>query len=147
MTTAAKRNNKNNKNIKILNKDIVKYKLPNKIDLITSFFTLSFIKPADRQLIFNKIFASLNWGGGLIFFDKVRAPDARFQDIMSQVYINYKMNRNFSAEEIINKSNSLKGVLEPYSTKENYLFLKRAGFKDYMSIFKCITFEGFLAIK
>jgi len=147
MTTAAKRNNKNNKNIKILNKDIVKYKLPNKIDLITSFFTLSFIKPADRQLIFNKIFESLNWGGGLIFFDKVRAPDARFQDIMSQVYINYKMDRNFSAEEIINKSNSLKGVLEPYSTKENYLFLKRAGFKDYMSIFKCITFEGFLAIK
>ena len=54
---------------------------------------------------------------------------------------------HITTEEIINKSNSLKGVLEPYSTNENYLFLKRAGFKDFMTIFKCITFEGFLAIK
>tara|TARA_B100001173_G_C15889263_1_gene504889 strand:+ start:57 stop:776 length:720 start_codon:yes stop_codon:yes gene_type:complete len=147
MTNAAKKNNKGNKNIKFLNKDIIKNKIPNKIDLITSFFTLSFIKPAQRQLVFNKIFKSLNWGGGFIFFDKVRAPDARFQDIMSQIYINFKLDRNFSSDEIINKSNSLKGVLEPYSTNENFLFLKRAGFKDYMTIFKCITFEGFLVIK
>ena len=66
---------------------------------------------------------------------------------MSQIYINYKLDRNFSPNEIVNKSNSLKGVLEPYSTNENILFLKRAGFKDYMTFFKCITFEGFLAIK
>ena len=77
----------------------------------------------------------------------MRAPDARFQDIMSQIYINYKLDRNFTPEEIVNKTNSLKGVLEPYSSNENFLFLKRAGFKDYMTIFKCITFEGFLAIK
>ena len=147
MTIVAKKNNKNNKNIKIFNKDIVKNKFPKNIDLITSYFTLSFIKPSEKQKIFDKIFKSLNWGGGFIYFDKVRAPDARFQDIMTQVYINYKLDRNFSPEEIINKSNSLKGVLEPYSTNENYLFLKRAGFKDFMSIFKCITFEGFLAIK
>lgn len=147
MTNAAKKNNKNKKNIKFLNKDVVKNKIPNEIDLITSFFTLSFIKPAHRQLVFNKIFKSLNWGGGFVFFDKVRAPDARFQDIMSQIYVNFKLDRNFSSDEIINKSNSLKGVLEPYSTNENFLFLKRAGFKDYMTIFKCISFEGFLVIK
>ena len=147
MVDAAKKNNKNISNIKILNKDIVKNKLPTEIDLITSFFTIGFIKPSNRQKVFNKIFKSLNWGGAFIFFDKVRAPDARFQDIMSQIYINYKLDRNFTPEEIVNKTNSLKGVLEPYSSNENFLFLKRAGFKDYMTIFKCITFEGFLAIK
>ena len=147
MIQAAKKNNKNNKNIKFLDKDIVKNKLPSDIDFITSYFTLSFIKPSQRQVVFNKIFKSLNWGGAVIFFDKVRAPDARFQDIMTQIYTNYKLDRNFSPEEIINKTNSLKGVLEPYSTNENFLFLKRAGFKDYMTIFKCISFEGFLAIK
>ena len=147
MTLAARKNNKSIKNIKFLNKDIAKNKLPKNIDLITSFFTLTFIKPSQRQVVFNKIFKSLNWGGALIFFDKVRAPDARFQDIMTQVYTNFKLDRNFSAEEIINKTNSLKGVLEPYSTNENFLFLKRAGFKDYMTVFKCISFEGFLAIK
>ncbi|WP_440698005.1 methyltransferase domain-containing protein [Candidatus Pelagibacter sp. HIMB1709] len=147
MVQAAKNNNKNKKNISILKKDIVKDKILNNVDLITSFFTLSFVKPAHRQEVFNKIFNSLNWGGGFIFFDKVRAPDARFQDIMTQIYTNYKIDRNFSPNEILNKSKSLKGVLEPYSTRENFLFLKRAGFKDYMTIFKCITFEGFLAIK
>ena len=95
MTDAAKKNNKNNKNIKILNKDIIKNKLPNNIDFISSFFTLSFVKPSERQDVFNKIFKSLNWGGALLFFDKVRAPDARFQDIMSQIYMNYKLDRNF----------------------------------------------------
>ena len=147
MIYAAKKNNKNAKNVKFLQKDIVKCKFHDNIDLITSFFTISFIKPVFRQVIFNKIFKSLNWGGAVIFFDKVRAPDARFQDIMTQIYTNFKLDRNFSPHEILNKSNSLKGVLEPYSTKENFLFLKRAGFKDYMTIFKCITFEGFLAIK
>ena len=29
-----------------------------------------------------KIYKSLNWGGGFIMFEKVRAPDARFQDLM-----------------------------------------------------------------
>ena len=53
-------------------------------DLITSFFTFSFIKPSERQKLFNKVYKSLSWGGALIFFDKVRAPDARFQDIMTQ---------------------------------------------------------------
>ena len=62
----------------------------------------------------------MNWGGAIIFFDKVRAPDARFQDMMSQIYINYKIDRDFTPEEILNKSNSIKGVLEPFSTKENY---------------------------
>jgi tRNA (cmo5U34)-methyltransferase len=147
MIHAAKKKNKNKKNIKFFIRDIVKNKISINTDLITSFFTLSFIKPAYRQAVFNKIFSSLNWGGAFIFFDKVRAPDARFQDIMTQVYINYKLDKKFTADEILNKSNSLKGVLEPYSTKENFLFLKRSGFKDCMTIFKCISFEGFLAIK
>ncbi len=147
MLDAAKKNNRNKKNIKFINKDITKSKFPNNIDLITSFFTISFVKPANRQVVFNKIYKSLNWGGAFVFFDKVRAPDARFQDIMTQIYTNYKLDRNFSSDEILNKSSSLKGVLEPYSTNENFLFLKRSGFKDYMTIFKCVTFEGFLAIK
>ena len=45
------------------------------------------------------------------------------------------------------KSNSLKGVLEPFSTSGNLSLLKRAGFKDIMTVFKYGCFEGFLAIK
>ena len=83
----------------------------------------------------------------ILFFEKVRAPDARFQDIMSLIYNEFKIKNGFSSSEIIEKSRSLKGVLDPFSSKENLLFLKRAGFKDYMSVFKFISFEGFIAIK
>ena len=79
--------------------------------------------------------------------EKVRAPDARFQDIMNQVYVDYKLAQGFSSSEIVNKSRSLKGVLEPFSSKANIDMLKRAGFKDVLSVFKYGFFEGFLAIK
>lgn len=146
MVKYAKKNCKNFKNIHFLNKDVSKINFQN-CDFITSYYTIQFIKPSERQRLFNKIFKSLNWGGAFLFFEKVRAPDARFQDIMSLIYNEFKIKNGFSSSEIIEKSRSLKGVLDPFSSNENLLFLKRAGFKDYMSVFKFISFEGFIAIK
>lgn len=80
-------------------------------------------------------------------FEKVRFPDARFQDIMSQIYIDFKLDQGFSEIDIINKSKSLKGVMEPFSSEGNLQLLKRAGFKDIVTIFKYLNFEGFLSIK
>ena len=77
----------------------------------------------------------------------MRAPDSRFQDIMTGVYTDYKLDQGYNAEEIINKSRSLKGILEPFSLKGNTDLLERAGFVDYMSVSKYISFEGILAIK
>ena len=45
------------------------------------------------------------------------------------------------------KTRSLKGVLEPFSTAGNVDMLKRAGFSDVVTVFKHICFEGFLCIK
>jgi len=80
-------------------------------------------------------------------FEKVRAPDGRFQDYANQVYIEFKIDNGFSEAEIINKSRSIKGVMEPFSTQGNIDLLKRGGFEDIMTIQKYVCFEGFLAIK
>ena len=132
--------------VKILKKDILKIKFKNP-NFITSFFTIQFIHPSKRQKLFNNIYNGLQWGGGFLFFEKVRAPDARFQDMTNQIYTEIKINNGFSDSDIINKSRSLKGVMEPFSTTANIQLAKRAGFKDIMSVFKYINFEGFLAIK
>ena len=108
---------------------------------------MQFIHVSKRQKLVNKIFKSLNWGGAFFMIEKVRANDARFQDIMNQIYIDYKKDMKFSDNEIINKSRSLKGIMEPFSTKGNIGLLKRAGFKDILTVFKYGFFEGFLAIK
>ena len=53
----------------------------------------------------------------------------------------------YTHEEILNKTRSLKGILEPFSSNANIQMLERAGFKDTCTIMKKLCFEGFLAIK
>lgn len=118
-----------------------------KADLIISYYTIQFIPPRDRQQLFDKLYEALNWGGALIMFEKVRAPDARFQDMAVGMYNEFKLEQGFDCEEIVTKTRSLKGVLEPFSTQGNFDLMARAGFKDMMTIMKYICFEGFVAIK
>ncbi len=116
-------------------------------DLIVAYYTMQFTRPRNRQLIFDRLYEALNWGGALVLFEKVRAPDARFQDMMTALYTDYKLDRGYQADEIVAKARSLKGVLEPFSTQGNYDLLKRAGFVDIMTVMKYVSFEGILAIK
>jgi len=134
------------KNLEFVCADVLEYDfLPT--DFITSYYVVQFIRPSFRQILIDKIYKSLNWGGAFLYFEKVRAPDARFQDIMTGVYNEYKLEQGYTPEEIIQKSRSLKGVLEPFSTQGNIDMLKRAGFVDIMSVAKFAPFEGILAIK
>ncbi len=147
MLKQAKRKLKKTKNkIYLKNLDVTKINFK-KSDLIISYYTIQFLKPKYRQILINKIFKSLNWGGAFILFEKVRAPDARFQDMMTQLYNEYKSDIGYDSQEIYNKSLSLRSKLEPFSSNANKDFLKRAGFKDIMTIQKYCSFEGFLAIK
>jgi tRNA (cmo5U34)-methyltransferase len=133
-------------NIIFQTEDIVTYDLEPS-DFITAYYTLQFIEAKHRQEVISKIYEALNWGGGFVLFEKVRAPDARFQDILTTLYLNYKFHQGYSSEEILNKMNSLKGVLDPFTSQANIDLLKRAGFKDVITIQKSLCFEGFMAIK
>jgi tRNA (cmo5U34)-methyltransferase len=133
-------------NVSFEHADIVSTELE-KSDLVVCYYTAQFISPSVRQQVINKLYQSLNWGGALIMFEKVRAPDARFQDITNTLYLDYKLKQGYSEENIISKMMSLKGILEPLSTQGNIDMLKRAGFIDIMTVQKYLSFEGFLAIK
>ncbi|WGF89874.1 methyltransferase domain-containing protein [Marinivivus vitaminiproducens] len=118
-----------------------------KADLILAYYTMQFIRPAYRQAVFDRIYQALNWGGAFVMFEKVRAPDARFQDMASALYNDYKLEQGYNEAEIVHKTRSLKGVLGPFSSQGNLDMLGRAGFADVTSVFKYVCFEGFLAIK
>lgn len=145
MIKYAKKNYKN-KNLKYELADVIEYDYRN-ADLFISYYLLQFIRPSQRQFLVNKIYQNLNWGGAFICFEKVRASDARFQDISTGLYNEFKIKSGYSFDEILSKARSLKGVLEPFSSSGNIEMFQRAGFKDILSIFKYITFEGFLCIK
>ena len=69
-------------------------------------------------------------------FEKVRAADARFQDMMVNLYTDFKIDQGYDNDEIVGKTRSLKGVMEPFSTQGNLDLLKRAGFVDMMTVQK-----------
>ena len=94
-----------------------------------SYYVIQFIPPRDRQKLIDKIYETLNWGGAFVWFEKVRGPDARFQDIMVNMYHNFKLDNGYDAEEIMNKTNSLKGVMEPFQVMEILAYLNVLGLK------------------
>lgn len=116
-------------------------------DMVIAYYTIQFVEERHRQALFDRIYQALNWGGAFILFEKVGAPDSRFQDMMSCLYREFKQRNGFSSDEILNKELSLKGVLKPFSTAGNLGLLNRAGFTDVMTVMKYVCFEGFLAIK
>jgi tRNA (cmo5U34)-methyltransferase len=116
-------------------------------DMIIAYYTVQFVRPRRRQELMNKLYEALNWGGALLLFEKVRGPDARFQDLFTHLYTEFKLQGGFQPEEIVHKSRSLKGVLEPFSSQANMDLMKRAGFQDVSSIMQHLCFQGFLAIK
>ena len=128
-------------------KDIIDYELPENINIILSMYTLQFTSPSVRQQILNKIYNSLSWGGAFFFFEKVNGYDARFHEILTQNYEDFKLNNGYSIEEIKAKQLSLRGVLKPFSDLGNLGLLERAGFVDIQTIFHFGLFKGYLAIK
>jgi len=116
-------------------------------DFIVSYYTIQFIHPKYRQKLVNKIYASLEWGGAFVFFEKIRGNDARFQDVLTALYAEFKIDNGYSSEQLLNKSRSLKGILEPFSYRGNMELLNRAGFQDIQIIMSHTCFQGYLAIK
>jgi tRNA (cmo5U34)-methyltransferase len=116
-------------------------------DMVVCYYTAQFIRPSVRQTLMNKLYEKLNWGGALLLFEKVHGADARFQDILTALYTDYKLRKGYSPDDIVAKSRSLKGILEPFSTQGNIDLLRRAGFVDINTVQKHLCFEGFLAIK
>ncbi len=134
------------KNIELHHEDIRLFPYE-KADMFVSYYCMQFVPPRDRQEIFQRVYESLHWGGAFILFEKVRGSDARFQDILTSLYNDFKQRNGLSADEILAKTRSLKGILEPFSTAGNLGLLQRAGFADIMTVQKYLCFEGFLAIK
>jgi len=55
-------------------------------DFIVCYYIVQFIWPSLRKQLIDKIYGGLNWGGGLVLFEKVSGVDARFTDNVTILY-------------------------------------------------------------
>ena len=70
-------------------------------DFITSYYTIIYQYLKDKDFLIK--FLNLWIVAGFLFWEG-KAPDARFQDIMSLIYNEFKIKNGFSSSEIIEKS-------------------------------------------
>ena len=82
---AKKKNFNKEHNIKFECFDFLEFELKNPISIFISYYTMQFVHSSTRQQFIDKIFNSLEWGGALFLFEKIRSPDARFQDIYNDL--------------------------------------------------------------
>ena len=149
MCKVAKKKTLNNSynSINFYTSDFLDFEIKNKVSMYISYYTMQFIHPSVRQNFIDKIYKTLDWGGALFLFEKIRSPDARFQDYINQVYNDFKIRNGYSIEEVYKKTESIRGVLEPFSESGNIDLFQRAGFKDFTTIYHNICFRGWLLIK
>lgn len=132
-------------NLEFLQNDIRNYNFKN-CSLVTSIFTLQFLPVKDRASTIEKIYKGLNKGGCFIFAEKIVCSDARFQEMLTFNYYDYK-STHFTAEEILNKEKKLRSMLKPNTWQEINQMLIDAGFKLVQPFWMDHMFIGAVAIK
>ncbi len=115
--------------------------------LVISYYTLQFIPLVERKKLLKRIFEALEPGGALVLYEKTLGENAQVQDILSQLYFDFKSEQGLSSESILNKALALRGVSMPLSLEENRKLLHATGFENIEMIYRAYAFAGYLAIK
>lgn len=126
--------------------DIVNYRFE-PAALVLSYYTLQFMPVGKREELLRKVYSALTPGGALVLYEKTLASHPLLQDMLGQLYVDFKLEQGFSPDQILNKAKSLQGILDPRSSDWNISLLRRCGFGIVESIFRNHCFEGYLAIK
>ena len=114
--------------------------------LITSIFTLQFLRFDSRRKLIQQIYDGLNEGGGLIVAEKVFSNDSQLQEMLNFSLYDYK-DKAFSSQEILDKEKSLRKILKPNTSAENQRIFEEVGFKRLGIFWKFYNFECWIYIK
>lgn len=134
-------------NVRFFHKNILDVDFTPQANFVTSLYTLQFLTLAERRELLARINHGLVEGGGLLIVEKTRAETSFFQDIFIELYWDFKRRQGLTPEQILEKANSLRGVLNPLTTEENLDLLYQTGFSQVEVFFKWYNWTGFLAVK
>jgi len=114
--------------------------------LVTSIFTLQFMPIKDRSTIIKKIYDGLNEGGAFIFAEKTICENAKFQEMITFNFYDYKR-KYFTTEDIMDKEQVLRNIMKPNTWKQIEQYMYDAGFKDVQPFWRNHMFVGAVAVK
>ncbi|WWO95462.1 MAG: carboxy-S-adenosyl-L-methionine synthase CmoA [Candidatus Dasytiphilus stammeri] len=132
--------------IKIIENDINKSIIRN-ASMVVLNFTLQFIPLEKREHLLKSIFAGLNSEGVLIISEKFKFNNYRIDQIITNLYYDFKKNHGYSDFEIIQKQNLLKKVMIIETIENQIKTLQKIGFVHVDLWFQYLNFGSLIAIK
>jgi tRNA (cmo5U34)-methyltransferase len=118
------------------------------LSIVYSLFTLQFLPERDRLDVVKKIYDGLIEGGAFILAEKVHAKNAKFHDMLTFMYYDYKR-RAFKPQEILKKEKTIRDQMRLWSEFKIFEMLRSAGFKSVNTqlFWRNHLFVGILAMK
>jgi tRNA (cmo5U34)-methyltransferase len=134
-------------NVRFLHKNVLDVEFSPPANFVVSLYTLQFLTLTERRQLLTDINAGMVEGGALLLAEKTRAENSFFEDMWLELHWDFKRRQGLSPEQILEKANSLRGVLNPLTTEENIDLLFQTGFSRVEVFFKWYNWSGFLALK
>ncbi|WP_445427701.1 carboxy-S-adenosyl-L-methionine synthase CmoA [Alishewanella sp. HL-SH05] len=110
-------------------------------------FTMQFLAPEDRQALLNKIYQGLKPGGLLIISEKFKADTPVNDELLIDLYHDFKRANGYSELEISQKRTALEKVMRPDTLATHNARLQQAGFHSHSVWFQCFNFCSMFALK
>ena len=108
---------------------------------------MQFIAEVDRGRMIGTIHACLQEGGAFVLCEKVYSPDAKFQNMIDFMYLEYKR-QFFSTKELIDKEKELRHLAKLKTEEQIIDELTSEGlFGDIQVFWRNFNFIGIVAIK
>lgn len=115
--------------------------------LVVLNYTLQFLSLDHRDQLAQRIFSGLNPGGVLLMSEKVVNEDPLMEELLADLYFDFKRRNDYSALEIARKRAALEDVLIPETVSQHRARLEAAGFKNVAVWMRYLNFVSLIAIK
>lgn len=134
-------------NVRFHHRNIMEVDFSPPPNFITALFTLQFLTLAERRTLLARVNEALIEGGGLLIVEKVDAEYSYFEGIWNELHWDFKRRQGLTPEQILEKANSIRGVLNSLTINENLDLLGQTGFDRVEVFFKWYNWAGFIAVK
>jgi len=130
----------------LLNENLEEINFEN-ADMFIMNYTLQFIPTTKRAALLKKIYQSLNKGGVFILSEKIKSANITTNNLMTDLYYDFKRRNDYSELEIAQKRQALEDVLIPLTPEKQLALMQKSGFKKVDILFKWYNFACFIGIK
>lgn len=134
------------KNIEYLCEDMCETNFDN-AEIVILNYTLQFLSLDKRLELLKRIYKGLRPGGIILISEKIHSEKSSMQEIITDLYYDFKKRNGYSELEIAQKREALENVLITLTPKEQLTMLDSAGFTGSEMIFRWYNFSSYLGRK